>query len=140
MIQARAETPEPVDRLWSVVNDVTAWPRHLTTFISVERAGGPEPIGVGSRFDVRQPGLPAATYEVTEWTSDTSFTWVARSPGIVTTASHIVTEVEHGSRIELTIAWTGPLAGLVRLVLGPRTRRMIELEATTLARVSESRD
>ena len=38
-----------------------------------------------------------------------------------------------GSRLDLGLRWTGPLAGLLRLLLGRKAQRMIELEASTFA-------
>lgn len=124
--------------LWAVVADVTSWPAHLPTFRAVTHSGGPSPLGIGARYDVRQPGLAAATYEVTVVDPGRSFAWVARSPGVVSTAVHSVTAQGEGSRLDLSLEWSGPLAGLVRRLLGGRAARMIELEATTLARVAES--
>lgn len=119
--------------------DVTAWPQHLSTFTSVVLS--PDSAarwGVGARFDVRQPGLQPATYEVTDWRPRSSFTWVARSRGIVTTATHSVTALEAGSRIDLDLQWRGPLALLVRVMLGRRVAAMVELEASTFARLAEA--
>ena len=38
-----------------------------------------------------------------------------------------------GSRLDLGLTWTGPLAGLLRLLIGRKAQRMIELEASTFA-------
>ena len=144
MIRSAARSTAATDALWSVVADIEAWPAHLPTFDSITPAGesggdhpGLGPGVVGRRYEVRQPGLPAATYEVTEWTPGTSFTWVARSPGVVTTATHTVTSTADGSRLELTIDWSGPLSAFVRLLLGRKAQQMIDSEATTLARLAE---
>lgn len=136
MLTAPATSTAQAARLWVAVSDVAAWPDHLPTFTSVVLVDGPTSVGVGSRFEVRQPGLPAATYEMTEWDPGRGFTWVARSLGVATTATHVVTGSGQGSRLDLTIRWDGPLARPLRLMLGRRAQRMIELEATTLARVA----
>lgn len=135
---ANAGCSAPSDRLWSVVSEVTNWPDHLETFDAVTPITDPSEGRVGQRFRVRQPGLPRATYEITEWVEGSSFTWVARSPGVVTTATHEVTSRGAGSAITLGVAWRGPLAPLVRLVVGARTQRMIDVEAGTLANVAET--
>lgn len=137
MINADASTAASPDRLWAVCSDVTNWHQHLDTFTSVESLSGGS-TRVGSRFAVTQPGLPDATYEVTHWEPGEAFTWVARSPGVRTTAIHRVVSTTTGSRIELGIRWSGPLAGLVWLTLTRKAQRMIETEATTFARVAES--
>lgn len=138
MIESHASSAASVEGLWAVVADVTAWPRHLPTFRAVTHLSDSAVGGLGSRFEVRQPGLPVATYEVTEWVPGASFTWVARSPGVVTVARHAITALETGSRLDLHVEWDGPLAPPLRLLVRRRAQRMIDLEATTLARVARS--
>lgn len=119
------------DRLWALVSDLPAWDEMLPTIDSVRRLDAEEgPIGVGSRFTVSQPGLPTAVYEVTEWSPGRSFAWVA-------TASHAVEHHGTGSRLSLSIEWTGPLAGLARLLLRRKSRRMVESEAETFAHLAQ---
>lgn len=137
LIATAAESSASGARFWSLLRDLPAWPVLLPTFDSVIRVGGDGPIGVGSQFTVRQPGLPPATYTVTDWTAGRSFTWVARSPGIQTTASHTIDTFDNGSRLQLTIEWAGPLATLVHRLLGSRTRAMIESEADTFVHLAE---
>lgn len=137
MIGADASTAASPDRLWAVCSDVTSWPQHLDTFTAVESLSG-GPTRVGSRFAVTQPGLPDATYEVTQWEPGEAFTWVAKSRGVRTTAIHRVVPTTTGSRIELEIRWSGPMAGLVRMAMTRKSQRMIETEAVTFAHVAES--
>ena len=137
MIESHASSSASVASLWSVCSDVSNWPQHLDTFTSVEPLDN-GPTGVGSRFAVTQPGLPGATYEITEWQPGNGFTWEAKTSGVRTTATHEVTTTESGSRVALGIHWSGPLAWLVRLSMSRKTQRMIEVEATTLASVAES--
>lgn len=138
MIAAYADSAAPVQRVWDVLSDVTSWPAHLSTFTSVAPLDG-DGLAVGSRFLVRQPGLRAATYEVTHLTEGEAFTWVARAPGVTTRASHVIRARGRGSRLELGIDWSGWLARPVVALLGGRTRRTIELEATTFARLAEGK-
>ncbi|PRY58045.1 polyketide cyclase/dehydrase/lipid transport protein [Knoellia remsis] len=133
-------TADPAD-LWEVVADVTSWPAELETFTSVTLSDdSPVPSGVGARYAVRQPGLAAAVYEVTEWDPGHSFTWVARAPGVVTTATHSVTPSSTGSTLTLGLGWTGLLAPMVRLLAGGRAERMVRYEADTLARLADHRE
>lgn len=136
-LQARSRSSASVSHLWDVVSDVTHWPEHLETFTEVREVDSSAKTDVGRRFAVRQPGLPPAMYEVTEWTEDQSFTWVARSPGVTTRATHVVTAREAGSELALTVDWRGPLASVVRLLAGRTTQRFIDLEASTLAVVAQ---
>lgn len=137
MLAVSARSIAHPDVLWRVCSDVVRWPDHLTTFAAIVPLDAEAPLGIGSRFRVSQPGLAPAIYEITQWRPGQSFTWVGRAPGVRTTATHVVTPVDAGSRIELGLDWQGPLAGVVRLLLGRRARRMIQAEATTFARLAE---
>ena len=137
MIRASARSAAAPDRLWSLASDVERWGDRLPTVDSV-RSLGSGPVAVGSRFEVRQPGLPRAVWEVTDWQRQgRSFTWVSTSPGIRSTAVHTVHGDEDGSRLELSLAWSGPLAPVLELLLGRKARGMVETEAETFARLAE---
>jgi hypothetical protein len=103
----------------------------------VAHIGGTGP-GVGSRFDVEQPGLPRSTYEISVWRPGSGFTWVASAPGVRTAAGHELSAENGRTRLTLSVAWSGPLAGLVRLFLGAKVQRMVEQEADTFARLATS--
>ena len=95
-------------------------------------------MGVGSRFEVRQPGLPKAVWEVTDWQQQgRSFTWVSSSPGIRSTAVHTVQDDGGGSRLDLSLEWSGPLARVLELLIGRKARGMVETEAETFTRLDE---
>ena len=126
------------DRVWHLVGDVERWDRMLPTINQVTRVDAGDPVGVGARFEVRQPGLPKAVYEITEWRPGSGFTWVSSSPGVRTTATHELGSESGRTRLALAITWTGALAGVVRLVLGAKARRMVEQEADTFARLAET--
>lgn len=137
MYRASASSTASTADLWAVVTDVTRWPDHLDTFTSITPAAdSPVASGVGARFDVRQPGLAATVYEVTEWEPTTSFVWVSRSAGVTTEATHRIEATPAGSTVALTLDWRGPLAPLLRLAIGRRVTSMIELEASTFARIA----
>lgn len=138
MLATDLTSTAPADHLWRAVAEVTAWPDVLPTFTSVTPLGSNGRLQTGSRYRVRQPGLAPAIYEVTDCTPDGSFTWVARSPGIVTVATHTVTAEGRGSRLRLTLEWAGPLAPIVRALLSRKAQRMIDLEAATLAGLAEA--
>lgn len=141
MLTTSARSNATPDELWAIVSGVTAWPDVLPTFASVAPVDGAGATAeMGSRFAVTQPGLRAAVYEVTACVPGSSFTWESSGPGITTTASHTVSADREGSRVDLTLDWHGPLAPLVRLLMGRRTQRMIDLEATTFADVAATRE
>ena len=136
MIEATARSAATADQLWSLASDVERWGDRLPTVDSVQPLGS-GPVAVGSRFEVRQPGLPKAVWEVTDWQAGRTFTWVSTSPGIRSTATHSVHDEDGGSRLDLSLEWSGPLAPVLRLLIGRKARGMVELEAKTFARLAE---
>lgn len=136
MLQSSVRSSADVATLWAVVSDVQRWGERLPTVTSVRSLSPEAPIGVGSRFEVRQPRLATAVYEVTEWSPGESFTWMARRVGVTTIACHQVTADGSGSRLDLALEWSGPLGPIVRRVLSRTGQRYIDVEATTFARLA----
>lgn len=137
MISVSSTSSGSPDRLWLLVSEVEQWGDRLPSFTSVRALEPWRDVGVGSRFEVRQPRLPTAIYEITEWLPGRTFTWAARAPGITTTATHTVSAREGGSVVDLSLEWSGPLAPVVRRLLGRRAAAMVESEAQTMARLAE---
>lgn len=136
MIRATARSAGTSDRLWALASDVERWGDRLPTVDSV-RSRSSGPTGVGSRFEVRQPGLPKAVWEVTDWQEGRSFTWVSTSPWIRSTAVHAVRDEGDGSRLDLSLEWAGPLARVLGLLIGRKAQGMVDTEAETFARLAE---
>ncbi len=137
MIRATARSAATPDRLWSIVSDVERWGDRLPT-VDVVRPLGRGPTAVGSKFEVRQPGLPKAIWEMTAWQQqERSFTWVSTSPGIRSTAVHTVHGDDEGSRLDLSLEWSGPLARVLELLIGRKARGMVDTEAETFTRIAE---
>ena len=136
MIRASARSAGKPDTLWALASDVGHWGDRLPTVDSV-RPLSSGPMVVGSRYEVRQPGLPKAVWEVTDWQPGSSFTWVSSSPGIRSEAVHAVTADVDGSRLDLSLQWSGPLAWLLERLIGRKAQGMVETEATTFARLAE---
>lgn len=63
-----------------------------------------------------------------------SFAWTARSAGVTSRADHQVTPLPGGSRVEVSLVQTGPLAGLLALAYGRLTRRYLRQELQGLNR------
>jgi hypothetical protein len=81
--------------------------------------------------------LPKAVWEVTDWHEGRSFTWVSTSPGIRSTAVHAVLPDGEGSRLDLSLQWSGPLARVLERLIGRKARGMVQTEAETFARLAE---
>jgi uncharacterized membrane protein len=121
----------PTQQVWEVLFDVARWPEWTPTIESVERLDD-GPFQVGSRATVRQPKLPRASWEVTEMAGGRSFTWVAKGPGMKTTARHEVLPDAGGSRVTLSIEQSGPVGAVAAVVWRRLTQRYIEVEAESL--------
>ena len=127
------------ERVWAVLSDVERWHEWTASITSVTPldAGA---FGAGSRARVKQPGFPAATWTVTEWSPDENFTWTARAPGVTTVADHGLTPGPDGTTTTLTLRLrqSGPLGGLIGLLFGSRTRRYVAMEAEGLKHRTEA--
>lgn len=148
MIRHAATTSAPPEDVWALWSDPPTWPSWTPTMRSVtpirydagrthESAAAPGQAGVGAAYRIRQPRLPAAVWTITYWTPGRGFTWESTTRWITTVATHRVEplDAEHGggTRIEATASWTGPLAPVARLLLGPITRRYVRTEVDQLA-------
>ncbi len=99
--------------------------------------------GVGVAYEIGQPGLPKATWTITDWRPGAGFTWESRRPGVLTIATHKLVGGAAGASIELGITWKGLLGRGVRIAFGAKTANFLRQEAealdvTTTARVKPS--
>jgi uncharacterized membrane protein len=123
---------------WTALAEVTSLPRWTRSMTSVEPLDGAD-LRTGNRYRIRQPGLPALVWRVTEVRDGQSFVWEAHAPGVHTVAFHRLAANPDGStRITIGIEQSGPLAGLVRAFTSGRTRRYLEMEAAGLKAASEN--
>lgn len=139
MIEAVRATTLPPEALWPVMSAVRDWGAWLPTVRSVTPIAPERPEQVGASYVVLQPGLPPATWTVTDWRPGRSFTWESRAAGLRTTGTHELVPGPDGVSIRLGITWTGPLAGLVRAVYGRRTRHYVTREAEALEATARAR-
>lgn len=129
-------TSAAAERLWAAVTDVERWPDWIETYESVRRdqAG---PLAAGHTAHVKQKGLAAGDWAVTELEEGRAFTWESRQPGVRFVGRHAVTaEPDGGSRLMLSFETSGPLSGLVRLLYGRKVRAYVDIEAERLAAVA----
>jgi uncharacterized protein YndB with AHSA1/START domain len=138
-ISSTTDIAAPPDTVWALISDVRHWPDLLPhTVTSVTPVEPSRPEEVGARYVMEQPKLPRATWELTEWAPPHRFTWRSRSAGVTTTGTHVVEATDNGSRATLSIDWTGPLAGPVRLAYGRLTQRYVDVEGTNLKERAEA--
>jgi uncharacterized protein YndB with AHSA1/START domain len=118
----------PPERVWRAVADVEDWPRWTASMSDIKRLDG-GPLRVGSRARIKQPGYPVLVWEVTELDEGTSFTWVTHTPGVDAIAAHLISATADGSRLTLSVTWTGVFGGLAGALAGKRTRKSLTLDA-----------
>ncbi|OFE15693.1 hypothetical protein BA895_21910 [Humibacillus sp. DSM 29435] len=137
MIIVERHVKAPPERLWEFVGDVSRWDELLPTVSSAVTKTGPAETGTGSRFALKQPGIPKMVYEVTEWVPGERFTWVAAFPGVRTVATHTIAATTDGCVLKLGLAWEGPISGVVTRLFKRRTDRYVQLEADTFANLAQ---
>jgi uncharacterized protein YndB with AHSA1/START domain len=130
------EIQAPPKRVWAVMSDIESWPEWTPTVTSIQRADR-GPLAVGHRARIRQPGLPLTEWQVTELDEGSSFTWVTRRPGVRVTARHGVEAYGGGSRVTLSLQFSGVLGPLVARLTSNLNERYLALEARGLRERSE---
>ena len=123
--------------VWATLVDVERWPEWTRSVDSVERLDDGE-FGIGSRARIRQPRIPVAIWQVIEFESGRSFTWVSEATGIRTVGTHLIEPRGDGTAsLTLTLAQTGWLARLVRSRAEKTAREYLAMEAQGLKRRCE---
>ena len=97
-------------RAWAVLSDLERWPERIATYEEVRRLDDGD-LRVGSRAFVKQKGLAAGEWEVSELVAGTTFTWASRQPGVRIVGRHHVTT---------------DATGATRLTPGPGADRLAE--------------
>ena len=130
----------PAEVVWQVFSDVERWPEWTESVTKLTALDGPE-LRPGARFEIRQPRFPKLVWKVTDVEPGVSWTWVTRSPGAVTTATHVVRPAGSPDRtvVEQVLDQGGLLGGLVARLMAGTTRRYLEMEAAGLKARSEER-
>ncbi|HLT11790.1 MAG TPA: SRPBCC family protein [Micromonosporaceae bacterium] len=131
-------TAAGIEPAWAAVAAVTALPKWTRSIDSVTPLDGAA-LQVGRRYRVKQPGFPPVVWRVSEVRDGESFTWEASSPGVRSLAYHrLGPEPDGTTRISIGVHQTGPLAGVLGLLTGRRTRRYLRMEAAGLAAAAET--
>jgi len=122
----------PADHVWQVFTDVERWPTWTPSVVRATVVDG-RSLEAGTAVRVKQPRMPELVWVVTEFAVGSSWTWVARSPGIVTSATHVVEGIDAVTcQISQRIDHRGILAAVIGPFTAARTRRYLEQEAAGL--------
>jgi Polyketide cyclase / dehydrase and lipid transport len=119
-----------------VVSDVEKWQDWIVVYEEVRRTGSGE-LALGDTVHVKQRGLAAGEWTVTELDQGRVFAWQSRQPGVRIVGRHVVSaEPNGGSRLTLELEMSGWASGLVGLLLGRKSRAYVDLECARLATVA----
>ena len=130
---------EPIDVVWAVYSDVERWPEWTASVDTSEFVEGNE-LAVGARVAIKQPKLPKAVWQVTGIEPGRSWTWVAKGPGVRTTAVHTLESIDaRTTRVRMTLEQGGLFGGLVGRLWAKLTREYLATEAAGLKTRSEAR-
>src|SRR5262249_56911378 len=111
------EIDAPASTVWDVFANVEHWPQWTSSVEGIVALNGPD-LGLGKRFEIKQPRLPTVVWEVTELEDGASWTWRARSPGNTTLATHEVVPQGPGrTLVRQRIQQRGPMGVLLGGVL-----------------------
>ncbi len=125
-------------RVWEVLSDLEAWPRHIETVEDVELLT-PGPVAEGSRVRLKQPKLPEGEWEITVWDAPTYFEFRQKSGGVTNVARHRVEALEGGrSRLTLSLDMRGLLVPVVGLFYKGLTQRYMTVEVQGMKDAAES--
>jgi uncharacterized membrane protein len=129
----------PPQLVFVVLCDVERWPEWTASTTNVKRVDS-GPFREGSRALIRQPKLRPAEWTVTALEEGRGFTWLTSIPGMQVTAEHRVVAEGDGSRVTLSLKFSGLLGSLVAWFYRDLNRRYLSLEAEGLRTRCESRD
>lgn len=119
------------------MSDIERWHEWTPTIRSVRRTNA-GPFRIGARARVYQPKFPPADWIVTALDEGRAFTWESRAPGMKVVARHVVEPAADGSRVTLSIQYSGIFGELFGRLTGSINRRYIALEADGLKRRAEA--
>ena len=128
----------PPDRVWAILSDVERW-HEWTPSITKIQLLDPAPLAVRSRARILQPKLRPAAWQVTELDQAArTFAWVTRAPGVQVVGWHGVEANGAGSKVTLTLDFSGFLAPLIARLYRGVNERYLAMEANGLKQRSEA--
>ncbi len=129
-----ASSPE---RIWAVMIDVERWHEWTASITSIDRLDSGA-LGVGSAVRIRQPGFPAARWQIVSFEPNHAFAWVSAAPGMSVTGTHEIEPAGEHSRVTLSVHFDGPFGGIIGRLMRRVNERFLGLEAAGLKRRCEA--
>jgi uncharacterized protein YndB with AHSA1/START domain len=138
-VQHEVVISAPAAHVWEVFTDVERWPDWTPSVTRASIVDGGPTLNVGTRVRIRQPRMPALEWVVRELEAGRSWTWFARSPGVTTSATHLIDEIDESTcRVRQHVDHRGAFAGVIGRLTRRRTRRYLVQEAAGLKQRCET--
>ncbi len=115
------------DVVWSLTIDVENWPKLTPTITSVERLDS-GPLRVGSTARIKQPGQRPAVWTVTKLEPERRFEWESTVAGTRMVGTHDLQADGDATLNTLGVELIGPLARVLKLVVGRSILKAIRTE------------
>lgn len=117
---------------WEILLDLERWPEWTSSITRIERLTE-GPLAVGSRVRIEQPKLMPNVWQVTEFEPRTfTFTWVTSRPLIRIAARHQLERTHEGSRLTLTLTYSGIVGWIMAYQLKDLNWQYLSTEAKGL--------
>lgn len=123
-----------LEALWKRVIQIEEWPAFTPSITSAHVAGDGQLV-TGAQVVINQPGAPEATWTVTEFSDQKSFTYEMHRAGLVSAAHHAVERTDTGgSVLHLSFSMQGPLAKVWGTLMRKKIEEFLQLEAEGLTK------
>lgn len=126
----------PPAAVLAVLFDIARWPEWTATVTSLERLDD-GPLKLGGKARICQPNLPPAVWHVVELDGQSGFSWSTRISGVRIKGGHLVEAADAGSKVTLSLAYSGPLAPLIGFLYRSFSQRYLAIEAEGLRKRCE---
>lgn len=128
----------PAERVWELTVDLGSLPRITPTVTSVDLLDE-QPVAVGTRARLKQPGLPPRVWRVEELDAPHRFVWTTRLLGVHMAGVHeLATLGAERCQLTLRVLFDGRGSGLVGRLSRRSIARAIAQEAAGFARAATS--
>ena len=121
-------SPETV---WRILEDVENWPQWTPTVLKVRPLANGR-LRVGAKYEVTQPKLRPAIYEIIECIPNRAFTWAHKMPGAILIADHRIMPDRSGSEVELSFRSQGLLGNVIGKFFSKMISEYVATEAQSL--------
>lgn len=132
LLTTTVDIDAPPQRVFDVTIDVERWAEWTPSIDRIDLDG--QRLAIGATAEVRQPGVSAADWHVTDVVPSERFVWETRAPGVRMLGVHIVEPLDEGRRTRATlrVEMTGLLSPIFAPFLKSMSQRFLRWEARGL--------